>query len=189
MASGKATHDKKKASACRGIVLFEDEASFWLDGTLYRTWSRVGCQPTVDTYGQRKTAHLFGTISLREADFSYWFAKVFNGYTFWSFLKRLVSKYKKRKIFLVIDNAPCHNLPSEGKEWLHNNRNKIELFRLPPYSPELNPIEPVWKTTRKMTTHNRFYSTVVERDTALRVTFRRFQKNPELIAAHVRRYL
>jgi hypothetical protein len=33
--------------------MFGDEASFWLDGSLHRTWARVGVQPQVDTYGQR----------------------------------------------------------------------------------------------------------------------------------------
>ena len=180
--------DQKKATACRGVVLFEDEASFWLDGTLHQTWARVGCQPRVDTYGQRKTAHLYATVSLHDAQLTYWFADVFNGKTFWSFLQRLVAKYKGRKVFLIIDNAPCHNLPASGKEWLRRNRRLIELFRLPPYSPDYNPMEPVWKTTRKMTTHNRFYETTQQRDNALRATFKTFQRRPSLIAAHVARY-
>lgn len=169
-------------------MLFEDEASFWLDGTLHRTWARVGCQPRVDTFGQRKTAHLFATIALHDARFTYWFADVFNGKTFWSFLKRLVAKYRGTKIFLIIDNAPCHRLPPDGRKWLEEHRCDIELFRLPPYSPEFNPMEPVWKETRKRTTHNRFYATIDERDDALRSTFTRFQRNPNLIAAHVRRF-
>ena len=71
--------DQKKAAQCRGVVLFGDEVSFWLDGTLHSTWSRVGFQPRVDTFGQRKTAHIFGAVSLDEARFSYQFAEVFNG--------------------------------------------------------------------------------------------------------------
>jgi hypothetical protein len=39
-----------------------------------------------------------------------------------------------------------------------------------------------------MTTHNRFYATTDERDTALRGTFRKFRQRPALIAAHVARY-
>jgi transposase len=167
--------------------MFEDEASFWLDGTLHRTWARVGCQPRVDTYGLRKTAHLFGAIRLDDADFSYRFAEVFNGMTFWRFLKHLVRKYDGQKIFLIVDNGPCHNLCDEGKQWLRSNRHRIELHRLPPYSPEFNPMEPVWKVTRKMTTHNRFYATTTERDAALRRTFSTFQRRPALIFAHVAR--
>ena len=167
--------------------MFEDEASFWLDGTLHRTWARVGCQPRVDSYGMRKTAHLFGAIRTDDADFSYSFAQVFDGRTFWQFLKHLVRKYDGQKLFLNIDNGPCHNLPEEGKRWLQANGNRIELHRLPPYSPEFNPMEPVWKVTRKMTTHNRFYATTTERDTALRKTFATFQRRPALISAHVAR--
>jgi transposase len=179
---------QKKAARCRGVVLFEDEASFWLDGTLHRTWSRVGVQPRVDTYGQRKTAHVFGAVSLNEVDFTFQFSPVFNGRTFLEFLKLLVAKYTPWKIFLIMDNGPCHNLDAEGVAWLRANRRKIALYRLPPYSPEFNPMEPVWKVTRKMTTHNRFYATTAERDAALTATFRKFQRRPELIAGNLARF-
>jgi len=165
--------------------MFEDEASFWLDGTLHRTWSRVGVQPRVDTYGQRKTAHIFGAVSLDEAAFAYQFAEVFNGNTFWIFLKRLVARFAPRKVFLIIDNASFHWLSEGGKAWLRRNKAKLELYRLPAYSPELNPMEPIWKETRKRTTHNRFFVTTQERDTALRKTFSDFQRQPNLIEPHV----
>jgi hypothetical protein len=45
--------------------MFGDEASFWLDGTLHQTWSRIGIQPRVDTFGERKTAHVYGAICWR----------------------------------------------------------------------------------------------------------------------------
>ena len=56
-----------------------------LDGTLHQTWARVGVQPRVDTFGMRKTAHLFGALSLeRRPRFQYQFAAVFNAQTFMS---------------------------------------------------------------------------------------------------------
>lgn len=74
--------DKNKARACRGLVMFGDEANFWLDGSLHRTWARVGIQPHVDTFGMRKTAHVFGAVSLeRRPRFHYLFAPVFKGAT------------------------------------------------------------------------------------------------------------
>lgn len=168
--------------------MFEDEASFWLDGTLHQTWSRIGVQPRVDTYGQRKTAHIFGAIGLLDAGLTYRFEPVFNADSFLRFLQQLTRKYSPRKVFLVVDNAPCHNLNSRGKAWLEANANRIELFRLPPYSPEFMPMEGVWKATRKHTTHNAFYATPKQRDAALRATFRRFRDRPSLIAAHVARW-
>ena len=169
--------------------MFGDEASFWLDGSLHRTWARVGEQPHVDTFGQRKTAHVFGALSLEERPtFQYLFAPVFNGDTFLLFLKHLV-KRSRRKVFLILDNGPCHNLKADGKAWLAKNHHRIELFRLPPYSPNLNSIEGAWKETKKRTTHNRFFRTTDERDAALHATFAAFKAAPELLAGHVARFL
>lgn len=97
-------------------------------------------------------------------------------------------RYASRKVFVVIDNGPAHTLDEEGQKWLRANRHRIELHRLPPYSPEFNPQEGVWKATRRMATHNRFYATRKHRDAALRQTFNRFQRAPRLIAAHVARF-
>ncbi len=169
--------------------MFGDEASYWLDGTLHQTWAPVGVQPRVDTFGLRKTAHVFGALSLEEQPrFRYQFAPVFNAQTFLGFLKLLV-RHSRRKIFLIIDNGPCHNLDAEGKAWLAANRRRIELFRLPPYSPEFNPTEGVWKQSKKLTTHNTFFRAVEERDAALTATFENFRSHPSLIAPQVARFL
>jgi transposase len=170
--------------------MFEDEASFWLDGTLHVTWSKVGVQPRVDTFGMRKTAHVYGAVSLEaKPHFVYQFADVFNGATFFDFLKELIRRCPRRKVFLIIDNGPCHNLREAGKRWLAEHRHRVELFRLPPYSPELNGIEGVWKVTKKRTTHNRFYATTDARDAALVSTFETFKAYPSMIAGHVARFL
>lgn len=190
MGSRSPARDKKKAAACRGLVVYEDEASFWLDGTLHQTWSRKGVQPRVDTYGLRKTAHVFGAITVEEKpQFTYQFSDVFNGHTFHQFLQLLVEQHRGRKVFLIIDNGPCHWLDAPGKAWLAENGDKIELHRLPPYSPEFNPMEGVWKTTKRVTTHNRFFRTKEERDDALRATFGTFHNEPALIAGQVARHL
>jgi transposase len=137
----------------------------------------------------RKTAHVFGALSLEERPrFHYLFAEVFKAVTFLMFLKKLV-RCSRRKIFLIIDNGPCHNLDEEGKAWLRANRHRLALFRLPPYSPNLNGIEGAWKVTKKRTTHNRFFHTTAERDAALVATFGDFRAQPSLLAGHVARFL
>lgn len=122
--------DQKKAARVGGLVHNADEASFWLDGTLHQTWSRVGEQPRVDTYGLRKTAHVFGALAVEDAKLHYRFADVFNGRTFLAFLRQLVARHR-RKLFLIIDNGPCHNLDVDGQAWLRNNRCRVELFQVP----------------------------------------------------------
>ena len=125
---------------------------------------------------------------MMDGAFHYQFAQVYNGHTFHQFHLTLVAAYPGRKIFLIIDNGPCHNLDKEGKAWLTAHSDLIELFRLPAYSPEFNPIEGVWKLTRRRTTHNRFYKTVEERDAALRKTFASFQLNPAMLLPQVARF-
>ena len=51
-------------------------------------------------------------------------------------------KYRKRKIFFILDNARTHR-SNLLREWAKKNKKKIELFYLPPYSPDLNPDEHV----------------------------------------------
>jgi hypothetical protein len=116
-------------------VLFEDESSYWQDGTLHRTWAPVGQQPVVDTYGKRNTAHVYGAVEIAEEPrFHYQFADVFNGKTFHAFLVALVAAYdvvvgRPRKLFLIIDNGPAHNLSADGKVWLAANKHRIEWDR------------------------------------------------------------
>lgn len=76
-----------------------------------------------------------------------------------------------------------------AKRRLARNHHRIQLFRLPPYSPNFNPTEGAWKQTKKFTTHNRFFHTTDERDPALVLTFERFKSNPSLLAGHVARFL
>jgi len=55
------------------------------------------------------------------------------------FLKQLI-KNKGRKIFLILDNLRVHH-SKIVKQWVEENKKSIELFFLPPYSPEKNPDE------------------------------------------------
>jgi transposase len=141
----------------------------------------------VATRGERKTAHVYGAMALDNARFDFAFADVFNGYTFLGFLQRIVRRYR-RKVIVIIDNGPCHNLEADGKAWLAANRHRIELHRLPAYSPEFNAIEAVWKVTRNRATHNRYFDTPEQRDAALISTFVDFQRNPAQLDAHVERF-
>ncbi|NOR80512.1 MAG: hypothetical protein GQ529_06710 [Methyloprofundus sp.] len=52
-------------------VLFCDEVSFAMWGSLARTWAPIGEQPTVKTTGIRKGLKMFGTIELRGGSFQY----------------------------------------------------------------------------------------------------------------------
>ena len=67
-----------------------------------------------------------------------------------------------KKFAMIVDNAPWHKKAIRLIEDVNNLeyadiREKIVFVKLPPYSPDLNPIEQVWRITRKERTHNVFF--------------------------------
>lgn len=83
-----------------------------------------------------------------------------------SFLKKHPAPIGK-KYALVMDNAPWHKktkrlVQEERLEEYKDILDEIEFIKLPPYSPDLNPIEQVWRITRKENTHNVFFSNTAE---------------------------
>jgi transposase len=62
---------------------------------------------------------------------------------------------------VLADNARFHHA-SLHVDWRNDCAGRYSLLFLPPYSPELNPIERVWKLTRRLATHNRYFAHVDE---------------------------
>lgn len=104
-----------------------------------------------------------------------------NYQTFKKHLKRVLREYRQHsKIIMVLDNVRFHHA-KKLKIWL-TNHPKLELVYLPPYSPELNPIERAWWYMRKKITHNRYVQTMSQRIAAFWKMFSHFQKpNQELL--------
>ncbi len=66
-----------------------------------------------------------------------------------------------KKIHIIMDNAPWHKKAKrliETEEEYSDIREVITIESMPPYSPDLNPIEQVWRVTRREKTHNRYWS-------------------------------
>ena len=59
-------------------------------------------------------------------------------------------------MIVVVDNARWH-LARALQPWLKQHSKIFRLDFLPPYSPELNHIERVWKMTRRLCTHNEYF--------------------------------
>ena len=71
------------------------------------------------------------------------------------FFKKLEEESGASKIHIILDNARAHK-NKKVKEYLKGSR--IELHYLPPYSPNLNPIERLWKVFRELTLYNRYFA-------------------------------
>lgn len=78
-----------------------------------------------------------------------------NTITFFSFIVKVVTTFKGKKVYMVLDNVRFHHA-KRLKPILERYGHMIELIFLPPYSPDLNPVERVWWLMRKKVTHNRW---------------------------------
>src|SRR4051794_18685842 len=61
-----------------------------------------------------------------------------------------------RRVLAISDNAQYHR-STLYLSWRDQQAPQFRLDFLPPYSPELNPIERVWKLTRRLCLHNRYF--------------------------------
>ena len=130
-------------------------------------WSLKGCQPEIYTYGGRKRQHLVGAVDPNKGDLHLAFSETLKASQFQHYLEGLLARYPvPKKLIMVLDNARAHH-SKELKPFLKANKDRLELVFLPPYSPDLNPMEWFWKLLRKMVTHNTFFGTFKEFQRAL----------------------
>lgn len=136
----------------------------------------------------RVSIKVYGAISVDERPrWHFRFAERFNSETYLDFLKQLV-RGNPRKVFLVADNVGYHK-SRVVTEWLTSNSDRIEVFYLPAYSPELNPVEGVWRLTKRKSTHNRYFPTKAELHKHVFRRLNRFQGNPASIRPMIRALL
>ena len=124
----------------------------------------------------RKSVACFGAVNLRTGQFVRTICKVFNAVTFQRFLAQLLRHRRQgRRIILVLDNARYHHAVILAP-FLRQHAAHLKLLFLPPYSPQLAPIERVWKLTRRLAMHNRYFPTLGEVLNAVNACFNRWRR-------------
>ena len=127
---------KKKAKKQNAVIYFEDEVGMRSDHQAGKSYAPKGETPVIKKTGQRFSLNMVSAISNKGHVGFMILDGTFNGGVFINFLTRLI-KHKQNKIFLVADGHSAHKTKLV-KAWLKEHKDRIELFFLPPYSPELN---------------------------------------------------
>jgi transposase len=78
-------------------------------------------------------------------------------------------------VVVITDNAKYHHARLHS-EWRQETAERFALDFLPAYSPELNPVERVWKLTRRLYIHNRYFPTLDEVTLAVECEFANWTK-------------
>lgn len=128
---------KKRAAKENAVIYFGDETGMRSDHQAGKSYAPQGQTPVIKKTGQRFSLNMISAISNKgHLQFMILYGR-FNGEAFQTFLKQMI-KYSRQKIYFVIDGHPAHKTKMLN-EWLAENKDRIEIFFLPPYSPELNP--------------------------------------------------
>jgi transposase len=119
-------------------------------------WIKKGKDKPIETTGARKRVNLMGVLNLETMRFGYQDFDTINSQAAIEFLKQIERMYPHdKKIHLIWDQAGYHT-SQEVKEFLKTSRIKVHY--LPPRSPNLNPIERLWKIMHEYVSNNRVYA-------------------------------
>ena len=127
-------------------IYYWDESGFSSNNSGWYTWWKKWEEVIVKWNGARIKINAISAISPSGNMKFMVYSGNFNSKLLIKFMKQLI-KEEKDNITLILDWHPTHKT-KKVKEFLEDNKEKIKLYYLPPYSPELNPDEEVWNWTK-----------------------------------------
>ncbi|HFI0597139.1 TPA: IS630 family transposase [Streptococcus suis] len=135
-------------------LMYQDEAGFGRISKIGKAWAPKGVRPHVHSHYIREYRYCYGAVDAHTGESFFIIAGGCNTEWMNVFLKQLSEAYPDDYILLVMDNAVWHK--SSTLEKPHN----IGFEFIPPYTPEMNPIEQVWAEIRKRGFKNKAFKTL-----------------------------
>ncbi len=131
-------------------ILFQAEAPFGRMVRIRRCWAPGPMRPLVDNGYERQFTYVYGAVNPLDGQFDWMLAEKMNAFS--AFLLQVSAANPDDFLVMIVDGASSH--VSKDLKIPEN----IRLHRLPPYSPELNPVEHLWDEIRKKSFPNRVFS-------------------------------
>ena len=127
-------------------IFFADEASVRWDFHAGTTWAPIGRTPVVTATGEHFSVNMVSAVAASGQLHFDLFEGRMNGTAFIEFCKKLLRDIPT-PVFLIVDGASYHT-SKQTKTFAESTNGRLRLFRLPAYSPELNPDEWVWNNVK-----------------------------------------
>lgn len=174
----------RRARAENAEIHWGDEMGLRSDCQTGRSYSPRGKTPAIEGTGRRFGCNMISSITNRGVLRFMVYEEMFSARVFLDFLDRLV-RGAKRTIFLIVDGHPAHR-SKEVKNWLAARAEKIRLFFLPPYSPDLNPDEFLNNDVKANSLGRRRAANKSELIANVRAYLRSTQKRPDIVENYFR---
>ncbi|WP_260472078.1 IS630 family transposase [Bacillus canaveralius] len=153
-------------------ILFEDESMIRDYQALQYTWFAKGKQRIIKTTGKHRGVKLLATVDYVTGEIVWQEEEQYTALEFLSFLKKVTAAYPTGNMVLILDNARIHHAKML-EPFLKEIGGRLKLIFLPPYSPQLNVVEGLWKWLKSEIINNVFYHTTAE----IRKNVHAFMKN------------
>ena len=154
-------------------LMFQDEGRFGLLGKPRRCWAPAGVRPVVGARLLRKFSYAFAAVSPHDGVMDSLIVPWVNASTMSMFLATVSQRHPDEYIVMVMDQAGWH-IAHE----LEVPKN-MRLVLLPPYSPEINPVEHIWDALRENCIGNTVFASLDAADKALSKGLRSLESDPE----------
>ena len=169
----------RRAKRENAEIHWGDEMGLRSDHQTGTSYSRRGVTPAIPGTGQRFSCNMISTVTNRGTLAFMVFTESFTAPVMLRFLKRLV-RHAKGKVFLIVDGHPVHKAAAV-KRWAGAHADRIELFLLPAYCPDLNPDEFLNNDVKSNALGRRRPTDRHEMITGVRAYLHSTQRQPELV--------
>lgn len=135
-------------------LLFQDEAGFGRINKPKNCWCTKGIRPSVPCHHIREYRYVYGAVDPMEGEGFFLIMPYCNTECMQLFLNQLRAAYPEEIIVLVCDGAAWHK---SGKLMIPDG---MVILHIPPYTPEMNPIEQIWRELRTRGFRNEVFTTL-----------------------------
>jgi transposase len=158
-------------------VMFEDEARFGRISDPRRCWAPAGGRPEVNTQIVREYEYAFAALSPHDGTLDTLVLPTANTEAMSIFLAEVSQRHAHEFILMVLDGAGWHR--AKGLQIPSNMR----LIPLPPWSPQLNPVEHLWDELREKWFANRVFDSMAALEDQLVMALTLLQDDPQRVAS------
>ena len=153
-----------------------DEVGIKSESQVLKSYSAKGKTPIYKHRSKRFSINMVSTVTNNGKLRFMLYEETLKADNFVEFLRRL-TKYTKKKIFLILDNLKVHH-SKKVSNWVERHKSKIALFFLPPYTPQYNPDEYLNNDLKRNVNKRRIPLTKDELKSNLKSYLRLLQNNP-----------
>jgi transposase len=154
--------------------MFQDEARFGLISASKPCWCPKPERPVCPSLVSQENTYVYGAVNISDGQFESLVLPHCDTDCMQIFLDTISSRHTGEKIIMVADGASWHKSHS-----LRVPEN-MRMLILPPYSPELNPVEHIWDELREKGFHNRVFSSLDALEDHLVDELFRLENHPEV---------